>query len=53
MATTKQSIAAATHDELAAAYKDLIGYDPFEDNPHATDEDVREILTDWLDEEQT
>jgi hypothetical protein len=36
--------------ELAAEYEKCIGYNPFEDDPSLTDDDVRQTLTEWREE---
>lgn len=38
----------ATKEELAAWYLETIGYDPFEDCPSVTIEDVRQICIDYV-----
>ena len=36
--------------DLAFLYTDWIGYDPFEDDPNQTEDEVRAILTDYIKE---
>lgn len=40
---------AMTREELAAAYLEKIGYNPFEDDPSITAEEVRKILSEYDD----
>lgn len=40
-------IGAANREQLAALYVREIGYDPFEDDPEITEEEVREILLEY------
>lgn len=42
--------AAADEKALAAIYLDLIGYDPFEDDPESGAEDVRAVLLNYVRE---
>lgn len=42
--------AAMSKDELAAEYVKLIGYDPFQDCPTITENEVRQTLTEFMEE---
>jgi len=44
---------AEARDAIAAAYNDLIGYDPFKDDPAATLESVGRVLVEYLEDPQT
>lgn len=49
-AITPATVQTMTRDELAAAYVELIGYDPFKDDPATTPDYVRETLLEYLAE---
>lgn len=49
-AHVEQIKAAADKQALASIYLDLIGYDPFEDEPSNTAEEVRAVLLDFVRE---
>ena len=39
-----------TRNDLGTAYRALIGYNPFDDSPNASTQEIAEMLRDWLTE---